>query len=174
LLIVEDDHACSLNLKRIAETMRFDVHIAHSLAEAMDTINDDKNPLPDVMILDWHLNGGSLRADLVLDRWVAHLSGPTCVLSDVLDTRVTQDLIVRGAWNALQRPLPPDVAQAVLMRYGKAVLERKAREEMSAKLATLEQTIHKLKLAVISLCFVVAAVGGVEALPWLGKVLPFL
>jgi DNA-binding NtrC family response regulator len=172
LLVVDDDAGFGLGLKRIAEAMQFDVRIAHTISEALDIVTG-KTP-PDVLLLDWHLNGGNHKADVVLDRWVAHSGGPVCVISEALSSEMTQELIVRGAYNVLNRPLPPDVTQAVLMRYGKAVLEQKARETMIAKIEDLERTIRRLKIAVYTLGFVVAAVGGVEALPWLDKMLPFL
>ena len=172
LLVVVDDAGLGLSIKRIAETMQFDVRIAHTVSEALDIVSRG-NPL-DVLLLDWHLNGGNHRADVVLDRWVARSGGPVCVISEMMDREMEQELIVRGAYNVLGRPLPPDVTQAVLMRYGKAVLERKSREMMIAKIEELERTIRRLKIAVYTLGVVVAAVGGVEALPWLDKVLPFL
>lgn len=172
LLVVDDDAGFGLGIKRIAETMQFDVQIAHTISESLDIVS--RETPPDVLLLDWHLNGGIHKADVVLDRWVACSGGPVCVVSETVGCEMEQELIVRGAYNVLNRPLPPDVTQAVLMRYGKAVLERKSREMMIAKVEKLEQTIRKLKIAVYTMGFVVAAVGGVEMLPWLEKVLAWL
>lgn len=156
LLIADREIDTARAIQRAAEALSFQTRMISTIAQYMDE-------KADALVLSLGLANG--RADLCLDRWVARNQGPVCVLADErTPVDVENDLVARGAWNVMRRPIRLEAMQAVLYRYGSVVLQRK-------RLAALEGKVQRMERALLALALLVAAVGGVEVVPWLAQLL---
>jgi len=166
--IAESDSKHGTLLVRYLETLGFDVRQAQTVRQALDLVQR-----ADILSLDWSINTDGPKPDVVMDEWVSQKNGPLIVIAEGVTTELRDDLLCRGAYNVLGKPVPMHVYQSVMLRFGREVLDRKALAELRDKVSKLECEMSKRKKrdTVIRVVMIGGALlagligGGVQHLP---------
>lgn len=144
VLLVEDDLATSNLWSRTLQNLGFRVRSALSAAAFLAEMKE-----AEILFLDLELNGDRATPQTMLDQWVAQKQGYVCIVDHAMDKDDEEDLIVRGAYNILRKPVAIKVVQTIALRYRTAVSYRR-----------LAKDVAHLKRWILALLLVVAATGG--------------
>ena len=148
VLLVEDDLATSNLWSRTLQNFGFRIRVARSAASFLMEMKD-----AELLFLDLELNGDRSTPQVMLDQWVAQKQSHVCVIDSTVSKDQEDDLIVRGVYNILRKPVAIKVLQAIALRYRTAVRHRKLAKEV----------VH-LKRLLFVLVLVVVLVGGPDLL----------
>ena len=172
VLIADNDPVVARMCARVIESMHLTAIIVYTIEDTLTYITAPKKP--SILLLARCLNGGAVSADVVLDTWIANALGPVAVICDTITPEIEIDLITRGAYNILVKPFGATLLQGLLNRYAREIADQRVRVELLEKIARLEgmvadltDTNRKIKKWALGLAFAVAAVGGIELLPYL-------
>ena len=144
VLLVEGERTISNLWSRTLKNLGFRVRTALSPASFLEELGD-----AEILFLDLEMNGDRSTSQAMLDQWVSQKQGYVCVVDSAMGKEAEEDLIVRGAYNILRKPVAIKVLQAVALRYRMAIRYRK-----------LAQDVTRLKRLILALLLAVAATGG--------------
>lgn len=153
VLVAEDDRDVREIIRRGAQARGFRINTTDSVLESFDYF-----PGSDILVVDLTLANGNGRQ--VLQKWVQQKHSPAVVISGGISKGDEDRLLMDGAWNVLGKPFGWEAFYLILERYAHIVRDR----------ATC-LTVVKLRRTVIVLAFMVVALGGVEVIPWVLKLL---
>jgi DNA-binding NtrC family response regulator len=140
VLIIDSNDAPRTAMAQVALGAGYNVRTAASTNEALSQLDGS-----DIMVLDWGLGDG----DPVLAEWVGRCRGPSLILRDYLDVRECHQLIVRGAFHCVRKPVGAEVILTILRRYVRCVRADRMLESLVNDVEKLKSTNRKLKYGVV-------------------------
>lgn len=134
ILIVEDDPLQQEFFSRCIRQLA-NIDVASTGREALSKIKDT-----DILVLDWRLHTGNTR--VIFDAWIDRGNGPCTIISGYLTDELRTELITEGAYNALPKPVSPELLIRLITRYINLV-------KQSKELTQTRQELHTLKRIVL-------------------------
>jgi DNA-binding NtrC family response regulator len=141
VLIVDDDDNIRELFGRVAHTVNLETLSAATIKEAIALIERDK---PDILILDWRVNGDKKDGADVLDKWFTTVNGPVAVVSGVAPLAKLRELYVYGIFHAFQKPVEVEVLTAVLNRYADIIEKDRLLEQKELREAALQEALVQM------------------------------
>lgn len=154
VLIVEDDGDLRRAIAHTLQVRHYQIRQADSAEMALDQFKK-----ADIMILDLRLP--DMAGEMLITQWHKNPdAGPLIVMSGFIQSdEQANELIDLGAWCIIYKGHGLNALEAATDRFAQTVLYSRMAKEVS-----------KLKMYIAGMAITIAALGGIEVIPWLFKI----